>query len=72
MTIIAFVLIKRAASGDYASVARAAWGGFGLELHAPVTIKTARPACVTEPKQKSTGQGNPNKKNAPNGAFLNG
>ena len=54
--------IKKAASGDYTSVARAAWGGFGLELHDLVKIKTARPAWVAQPTQKSTGQGNPNKK----------
>ena len=56
------MLIKKAASGDYTSFARAAWGGNGLDLHDLVTIKTARPARLRHPKQKSTGQGTPNKK----------
>ena len=34
------------ASGDYASVAKAAWGGFWLKLHASVKIKNIRHAWV--------------------------
>ena len=56
------MLIKKAANGDYTSVARAAWGGIGLDLHAPNEIKTVRPTRLRHPKQKSTGQGTPNKK----------
>ena len=66
------MLIKRAASGDYTSVARAAWGGFGLELHDLVTIKNISPRTggVTETKINRAGKSK--QKNAPNGAFLNG
>ena len=39
-----------------------AWGGIGLELHAPNKIKTARPTWVCHPTQNPTGQRNPTKK----------
>ena len=39
-----------------------AWGGIGLELHAPNKIKTVRPARLRHPTQTPTGQGTPNKK----------
>ena len=39
-----------------------AWGGIGLDLHAPNKIKTARPARLRCPTQNPTGQGKLNKK----------
>lgn len=47
-----------------------AWGGIGLDLCAPNKMKTARPAIKLLSGQKSKEQENPNKKNAPNGAFF--